>query len=204
MHEAQTLLDEFRRVNHDDLDGVDSARASAIVTWQPPPSHMIKINWNAGINLREGRVGLDLIARDSNGNFLAARSMSLAIRTEPTSVKALVAVNAIIFYKELGFDNTIFEGDSLQVVKAIASKGPCFSSYGQFIECIQRELRVLKNACFRHVMRDANCAAHTLVKLSTTHVTMTTWLGDMFHLVWVILYEGSNLFYSCDLLFWIF
>jgi uncharacterized protein with PhoU and TrkA domain len=42
--------------------------------------------------------------------------------------------------------------------------------------CIQREIRVLENANF---MQSANNAANTLAKLASTHVTMSTWLGDV-------------------------
>jgi hypothetical protein len=56
-------------------------------------------------------------------------------------------------------------------IKAIALKGPCFSSYGQFIECIQRELCGLENARFMRVLH-----VRMLAKLATTHVTVSTWL----------------------------
>lgn len=74
---------------------------------------MIKMNWNAGLNSKEGRVGLWIIARDSYSKFLAARSLSLAIHIEATSAEALAAVYAIIFCKELCFDIIIFGGDSM-------------------------------------------------------------------------------------------
>ena len=79
----------------------------------------------------------------------------------------------------MGHTNILFEGDALNVIKAIEAKGPCLSSYGHLIECIKRELLQLENASFIYVLRDANIAAHTLAKLAITHVTMSTWLGDV-------------------------
>jgi hypothetical protein len=67
----------------------------------------------------------------------------------------------------------------MNVIKAIEAEGPCLSNYGHLIEGIKRELQQLENASFIHVLRDANNAAHSLAKLATTHVTMSTWLGDV-------------------------
>lgn len=67
------------------------------IVWRPPPCNMIQMNWDARLNLKEGCVGLGLKARDSNGTFLVARSMSLITHTEPTSAEALAVVHAIIF-----------------------------------------------------------------------------------------------------------
>jgi hypothetical protein len=98
------------------------------VKWNSPPSNVVKLNWDAGLNVKEGRFGLGFIVRDMCGNCLAARSMSLEIQTDTSTAKAFAAVYAIIFCGELGHTNIIFEGDALQVIKAIESEGPCLSS----------------------------------------------------------------------------
>jgi hypothetical protein len=91
----------------------------------------------------------------------------------------------------------------VQVIKAIALEGPCFCSYGQFIECIQRELCGLENARLMHVMKDANNVAHMLAKLAITHVTMSTWLENVPPSVGDIVRREQSLPCLCDLL-WIF
>jgi hypothetical protein len=53
----------------------------------------------------------------------------------------------------MGFDNILFEGDAMQVIKAIDIREPCFSSFRWFIEGIQLELQGLENARFLHVLR---------------------------------------------------
>ncbi|XP_059440460.1 uncharacterized protein LOC132172918 [Corylus avellana] len=122
VQEAQTSLEEFQRVNNKAQCAAANNSDPAGVLWNPPPHSMIKMNWDAGLNLKEGRVGLGLIARDSNGTVLATRSLSLAIQTESTTAKALATVYAITFCKELGFDNIIYESDSMQVIKTIVSE----------------------------------------------------------------------------------
>jgi hypothetical protein len=91
----------------------------------------------------------------------------------------LAATNGVIFCKELGYTNIIFDGDTMQIIKAIEVEDPCLRSYGHIIDCIHRELNCFKNASFIHVRREANIAVHTLAKLATTHVTLSTWRGDV-------------------------
>jgi hypothetical protein len=105
--------------------------------------------------------------------------MSLAIHTDASEAEALAAANGVIFCKELGYTNIIFEGDAMQIIKAIEVEDPCLRSYGHIIDCIRGELRCFENARFIHVRREANIAAHTLAKLATTHVTLSTWRGDV-------------------------
>jgi ribonuclease HI len=52
--------------------------------------------------------------------------------------EALATLHAVIFAKELGFSNVIFEGDALIVVKAVNSKEPCESNYGHLVEDVKR------------------------------------------------------------------
>ena len=140
---------------------------------------MIKLNWDVGLSAKDGRMGLGLIAWDSQGKCLAARSMSLEVKTDVAGAKAMATANVVIFCKEMGYNNVIFEGDAMQVIKAIEMEGPCMCSYGHMIESIFEELRSFENASFIHVNQKANYAAHELAKLVTTHVTLSTWRGDV-------------------------
>jgi ribonuclease HI len=91
---------------------------------------MVKLNWDVGLNAKDGHVGLGLIARDSQGNCFAAQCMSLEIKIDVAEAEAMAVANAVIFCKEMGYNNVIFEGDAMQVIKAIEVEGPCMSSYG--------------------------------------------------------------------------
>jgi hypothetical protein len=177
LREAQNSLEEFQRIQSGSRDGLQTLRDNVEVKWEPPPENVLKLNWDAGINKSERRVGIGLIVRDSTGFCLAARSLSLNIHIEAATAEALAAVHAILFCKELGYSNILFEGDALQVIKAIGEEGPCFNSFGHLIDCIHSELRTLEQARFIHVRREANSAAHLLAQLATAHVTLSTWLG---------------------------
>jgi ribonuclease HI len=112
------------------------------------------------------------------GEVMAARSLTKEFRADPTTAEALVALNAILFCKELGLDNVIIEGDAMGVIKAIDIAGPTCSCFGHFIEGIHLAMRGLESVKFAHALRKANHAAHMLAKLATTHVTNSTWLEN--------------------------
>jgi ribonuclease HI len=94
---------------------------------------------------------------------------------DPALAEAMAALHAVIFAKEMGFSQVLFEGDALTIVKAINSKGSCESIYGHFVEDVKRHKSDLLLASFRHVVREANSVAHTLTKQACTYVTDFHW-----------------------------
>jgi hypothetical protein len=105
--------------------------------------------------------------------------MSLEVQTEASMAEAMAAANAVLFCKELGYKHVFFEGDAIQVIKAIEVEDPCMRNYGHIIDCIRRKTSSLEQVRFIHLKREANTAAHTLAKLATTHVILSTWRGDV-------------------------
>ena len=179
LRDARQSLEEFYRANNKAENEEPNEKDITIVKWKPLPRSMIKLNWDASLNAKDGCVGLGLIERDSQGKCLATRSMSVGAKIDVARVEAMAAANAVIFCKEMGYNNVIFEGDALQVIKAIDMEVPCMCSYGHVIESIREELHRFEKASFIHVNREANYAAHELAKLATTYVTLSTWRGDV-------------------------
>ena len=93
--------------------------------------------------------------------------------------EALAALYAMLFCQELGFTCIIFEGDVLQIVKAINSKMANSSCYRHFVEKIQTGLCNSQSFSFTHVIWDANFAAHGLAKQATNHVIDKTSMGKI-------------------------
>jgi hypothetical protein len=63
--DAQTSLNDFQRLQNSGSTGEKTERVNDVVKWNSPPSNMIKLNWDAGMNVKEGRVGLGFIIRDT-------------------------------------------------------------------------------------------------------------------------------------------
>jgi hypothetical protein len=76
----------------------------------------------------------------------------------------VVALNAVLFCKEVGFLQVIFEGDASQVISDINSPHPHFSKAGHLTKSVIRELESFRKAIFVYVPRELNEVAHTLAK----------------------------------------
>ena len=117
---------------------------------------MVKVNFDAALDSNNYCVGLGLLARDEQGHFLVACGLNQKIVVDSIMAEALVALHAVLFAKELGFSNVIFEGDALTIAKEVNSMVVCESSYGHFVEDVKHFLSDLPTSSFVHVVRGAN------------------------------------------------
>jgi ribonuclease HI len=107
---------------------------------ESPPAGVIKINWDASLNVLKGWIGLGIIARDNSGFCLGERSVTKQVQVPPKAAKILAALQAVQFSKEVRFMDVIFEGDAVQVVKEIQTEHHSFSRIGHLLECIHSEM----------------------------------------------------------------
>ena len=78
-------------------------------------------------------------------------------------LEVLAARRAVQFIVELG-SQTVFEGDSEVVCKALKSAQKDHSSIGQFVKNILSILGLLRTFSFSHTKRQDNSIAHALSK----------------------------------------
>jgi hypothetical protein len=82
----------------------------------------IKVNWDAAIDKKMGRVGFRIIFRDSKGNVLATRSTTISISIDPAMAETWATLHVVMFINEIEIFDIIIEGDAMQVVNKINSK----------------------------------------------------------------------------------
>ncbi|XP_062167103.1 uncharacterized protein LOC133873412 [Alnus glutinosa] len=145
---------------------------------ESPPAGVIKINWDASLNVSKGWIGLGIIARDSSGFCLGARSVAKQVQVLPKRAEILVALQAVQFSKDAGFMEVIFEGDAAQVVKEIQTEHHFFSWIGHLLEFIHSEMRSFRTASFSFVPRACNQAADTLAKEASHFSSDFCWLEE--------------------------
>jgi ribonuclease HI len=97
---------------------------------------------------------------------------------DPVTAEATAALHAVELCRDVGVQDLILEGDSMVVVKAIESRGQKNQYYGQIIEdiCVVLSSRRSWRVC--HTKREANGAAHSLVKEATRYFIDKIWLED--------------------------
>lgn len=70
------------------------------------------------------------------------------------------------FGKDLGFQNIILEGDTLDIVQILQKEYQSWSRYGNLIEDLKTLLNSLMSWRVHHVKREANTAVHRLANVA--------------------------------------
>ena len=84
--------------------------------------------------------------------------------------ESLAALQAVEYSRDLGLQEVIFEGDSLQVVNMILAQDESQCRFGQIVADILTILGSFRSWDFQHVRRAQNHAAHGLAKESVREV----------------------------------
>ncbi|KAL6521876.1 hypothetical protein OROMI_031753 [Orobanche minor] len=145
------LRDSLAESNHD-----------GVVEWSPPPTGFVKVNVDAAVKTGEACTRGGIVARDSEGNFLAWRRVRMRTSYSPEVAEAWVLVEGVKFAAGFGWPNVMVESDCSNVVSTFNSKGQCFSDAGVFVDEACRwssgfaEIRVV------HVRRTGSATAHKI------------------------------------------
>ncbi|XP_059436112.1 uncharacterized protein LOC132169039 [Corylus avellana] len=136
----------------------------SIKTWEKPPLGIVKLNWDAAIDVGRQKMGVGIIARDHAGNVLAVFCASRPLVIDPTVAEDIVAWKATDVCMLMGFSKVILEGDSIEVVKALKGDDWCWNRYGSLINDAKSTLNSLQDWHVCHTKRLANSTAHLLAK----------------------------------------
>lgn len=141
-------------------------RHAVTVIWQIPRSGIIKLNWDASINLQQNRMGIGVIARNHEASPLAMLCARTEFVSDPTIAEAIAAWRAVELAMKLGFCFITLEGDALLIVQALSGDENCWSLRGQVANDAREMLRTFQEWGIQHVSRAANGAAHRLAKMT--------------------------------------
>ncbi|XP_042958183.1 uncharacterized protein LOC122293771 [Carya illinoinensis] len=143
--------------------------------WQPPPPTWLKVNFDASFNKSELVMGMDIIARDSNGD----PHVMLATQKESVSsvflAKAFALLRAFTLCAEMGIMRAEFKGDAKMVVEAIKDPNSNYAWHGQLIEDLKHVLETHPSWKLSYANRVNNKVAHELAKLALSIVNETIW-----------------------------
>ncbi|XP_059458381.1 uncharacterized protein LOC132187978 [Corylus avellana] len=122
-----------------------------IKKWTSPPQGLYKINCDAAIDVKNGKMGVGLILRDHDRRVFAAGSFTQMGWLDPTTVEERAIVRATQFCKEMDVSNVIIEGDAHTIIRAVQPGGQNGSRYGQLVEDAKLILNSLPNRKPNHV-----------------------------------------------------
>jgi len=120
-----------------------------------------------------------IIVRDGDSHVLAARSTTHTLVVDPTMAKTWAALQAVMFFQDLGFYDICSEGDALQIIRDCVMNVSNESRYGHLVEGIKSGMRYFRSASIVYVKREANSAAHGLVREAIIHIVDKIWMEEI-------------------------
>jgi ribonuclease HI len=115
-----------------------------------------KGNRDIALESKQKRMGIGVVIRGDQGRVTAALCQPVEILPDSVIGKAMGALGAVEFCRDLELKDIILEGDSKMVVDAIIKKGPSQSTYGHIMENILEVLKVFKSCAAGLVKRTAD------------------------------------------------
>ena len=94
-------------------------KESVEVTWQPPKPPWYKANMDGAVFSQQKETGVGVVIRDHHGDVVVALSKKLKAPLGAIKVEAKAMEEAVNFTWGMGFQDCLFESDSLIVVNAM-------------------------------------------------------------------------------------
>ena len=147
--------------------------------WQPPNPGEYKTNFDGAMFTESDEAGLGVVVRDSNGLVVAAMAEKIK---QPHSVECLemsAARRAVIFVKEIGLQDSHFEGDSELVIKELQRDGLQFSSIGHLARDTLSHVSSLRSFPFTHVVRQCIAVENALAQRARLSFPFCVWMESV-------------------------
>ncbi|XP_062085599.1 uncharacterized protein LOC133791697 [Humulus lupulus] len=135
-------------------------------SWIKPGTNQIKINVDAALFQRECSYGFGLVARDSSGRLIEAKTCYQGGVFPAEVVEAMGIKEALSWIKSKNWHNVEIETDSMLSVQSIRSNQIMSSIFGLLIQDCQILLSSLHNVHLRFIKRSANRVAHAVARHS--------------------------------------
>ncbi|XP_030924761.1 uncharacterized protein LOC115951750 [Quercus lobata] len=121
---AVEFLQEFQQAQ-DKLD--IPATQPSVTVWQPPPTSVFKLNFDAAVFAELKCSGFGAIIRNGKGKVMAAMLIKGPPVADSEEAEVLACRKALEFAIDVRFTDLIIEGDNVNVMRSISSQVPWLS-----------------------------------------------------------------------------
>ena len=137
------------------------------------------MNYDGAIFQEQGKVGIGVVIRNSEGGVMASLSQQIPLPTIVAQVEALAVCRVVEFARELGFIRVIIEGDSESIWKDLSNLSPSLALHGLLIRDAQELALSFLKISFSHVCRQGNVVAHCLARRAILSESLNFWMKDV-------------------------
>ena len=148
---------------------------AGVAKWKPPSEIAVKVNFDGALFGESDCAGLGVVVYNSEGAVLAALSEKIMKPQSAELVEILAARRAVLFSSELGFHNSIFEGDSSSVIKLLQDRCSSHFQGGHILKDIMSHLDYFVSCSFSHVGRQGNAVVHALAQRARLYFPFEAW-----------------------------
>ena len=116
------------------------------------------------------------MVRDSGGLVVAAMAKKISKPHSVECLEALAARHAMIFAKEIGLQQSHFEGDLETVIKGLLERSMQSSSIRHLFRDILFHVSSMQSFSFTHVVRQSNAVVHVLTQRTRLYFPFAAWM----------------------------
>jgi hypothetical protein len=145
--------------------------------WNPPPEGWIMINVDVAIFEDSSRMGLSLVFRNHNDDFIIAIKQGIEKITNPEFAEMLAFRRVVHFATQLSYNQVIVVSDCLSLINKLNAPSRDRSHTGIIVEDIKCMSSTSSIAfSFKHVSRKCNQVAHILAN-SAGRLDKSVWFN---------------------------
>ncbi|KAF5454761.1 hypothetical protein F2P56_024401 [Juglans regia] len=122
---AQALLQQTKQ---------SQVRGRGDLKWEKPVAGLVKINWDASLDVKDRRMGVGIIIRDEKGEALVAVCDKKEHVDNPMVAESYALRVALDVCGELNIQKAIFEGDAKSVITAVHREAEDLSLVGSIVK----------------------------------------------------------------------
>ncbi|CAN1729193.1 hypothetical protein LINPERHAP1_LOCUS527 [Linum perenne] len=143
--------------------------------WHPPAYPWMKCNVDAGFKPNNRQWGCGMILRNSEGSLVGCRTTWKTGKPEVREGEAWALLDAMLWVEQSGYENVIFEVDSVEVEAATRRVRREGTEFGAIIDECRSVLLSRRDFKVVVVRRNRNKAAHELAQQSYTFASPSVW-----------------------------
>ena len=159
-------------------ESVSAVREVVSVTWNPPPSSMLKVNVDGATTKHQNTVGVGSVIRDELGRVIAAMSKKIQAPLGPLEVEAKAFEAGLQLARDMGYQDIILEGDSLILVRALYGLSWPPSTIDSMVVGMQLLCLDFRMVYVSHVRRQGSKPTHILAKYALSINDSVVWIEE--------------------------
>nr|XP_023928573.1 uncharacterized protein LOC112039899 [Quercus suber] len=173
---ALNLVDEYSSANFKSQEVRPGVGPMTI--WHPPDPEQYKVNVDGAVFEHRKKAGIGVVIRDECGEVVAALSKVVNAPLGAVEIEAKAMEAGVLFARDVGIQEAVFEGDSLIICKALQGDGRAPSSIQNVLEGTLDLVSSFRSSTFSHVKRQGNVPAHLLAQYAKEVENYVVWLEE--------------------------